>query len=304
MSESFVQPFVQPVPPAGGQPGAEPEVIDLTAIPEMTTLPEMSALSERTARPVARRFAGKVALVTGASRGIGLAIAERLVAEGARVCVTARKSEPLTSAVERLGGGETAVAVAGRADDPAHRAHAVRATLEAFGRIDVLVNNTGISPVYGAVGAADAGAAAKVFDVNVIAAMSWTEEARRLGLGSRDGAAIINVASIAGLRPAPGLGVYGASKAALIHVTAQLALELAPRIRVNAVAPAAVRSPVANAMYAGPVDELTRGYPLGRLGLPEDVAAAVAFLASDDASWITGQTLTLDGGSGLVGRVG
>jgi 3-oxoacyl-[acyl-carrier protein] reductase len=252
----------------------------------------------------AQRFAGKVAVVTGASRGIGLAIAARLVAEGARVCITARKPDPLADAVRELGGAEVAVGVAGRADDPDHRRDAVRTTLDTFGRVDVLVNNTGINPVYGPISGTDAGAAAKVFDVNVIAALSWTEEVRKLGLGSRSGAAIVNVASIAGLRPAPGIGVYGASKAALIHVTAQLALELAPQIRVNAVAPAVVKTRFAVALYEGREDAVTAGYPLGRLGDPQDVAAAVAFLASDDASWITGQTLTLDGGSSLVGGIG
>jgi NAD(P)-dependent dehydrogenase (short-subunit alcohol dehydrogenase family) len=251
-----------------------------------------------------KRFVGKVVIVTGASRGIGLAIASRLVAEGARVCVTARKPDPLAEAVTQLGGSEFAVAVAGRADDPEHRQNAVRTTIDTFGQVDILINNTGINPVYGPISRTDAGAAAKVFDVNVIAALSWTEEVRGLGLGSRPGAAIINVASIAGLRPSPGIGVYGASKAALIHVTAQLALELAPSIRVNAVAPAVVKTRFASALYEGREEQVTLGYPLGRLGAPEDVSAAVAFLASDDASWITGQTLTLDGGAGLLGGVG
>jgi NAD(P)-dependent dehydrogenase (short-subunit alcohol dehydrogenase family) len=253
---------------------------------------------------VGPRFRGRVAVVTGASRGIGLAVAARLVAEGARVCVTARKPDPLAAAVEELGGAEHAVGVAGRADDPEHREQAIRTTIDTFGRVDLLVNNTGINPVYGPVSGADVGAAAKTFDVNVIAALSWTEEVRRFGLGSRPGAAIVNVASIAGLRPSPGIGVYGASKAALIHVTAQLALELAPAIRVNAVAPAVVKTRFATALYEGRESEVAAGYPLGRLGHPEDVAAAVAFLASDDASWITGQTLTLDGGTGLSGGVG
>jgi NAD(P)-dependent dehydrogenase (short-subunit alcohol dehydrogenase family) len=252
----------------------------------------------------AQRFVGKVAVITGASRGIGLAIAARLVAEGARVCVTARKPDPLAEAVQQLGGAEFAVAVAGRADDAEHRETAVRTTLDTFGQVDILVNNTGINPVYGPLSGTDAAAAAKVFDVNVIAALSWTEEVRKLGLGARPGAAIVNVASIAGLHPAPGIGVYGASKAALIHVTAQLAVELAPQIRVNAVAPAVVKTRFATALYEGREEQVTAGYPLGRLGDPADVAAAVAFLASDDAAWITGQTLTLDGGSSLVGRGG
>jgi NAD(P)-dependent dehydrogenase (short-subunit alcohol dehydrogenase family) len=251
-----------------------------------------------------RRFEGKVAVVTGASRGIGLAIASRLVSEGAKVCVTARKSEALEAAVDLLGGPAFAVGVAGRADDAAHRENAIRATLDTFGQVDILVNNTGINPVYGPISGTDVGAAAKVFDVNVIAALSWTEEVRKLGLGSRPGAAIVNVASIAGLRPSPGIGVYGASKAALIHVTAQLALELAPQIRVNAVAPAVVKTRFATALYEGRERTVIESYPLGRLGHPDDVAAAVAFLASDDASWVTGQTLTLDGGVGLAGGVG
>ncbi len=247
---------------------------------------------------------GKVAIVTGASRGIGLAIAHRFVAEGARVCITARKQEPLTEAVAELGGHDHAVAVAGRADDANHRTDAVRTAAETFGSVDILINNTGINPVYGPVSGTDAGAAAKVFDVNVLSALAWTEQVRQFGLGTRPGAAIVNVASVAGLRPAPGIGVYGASKAALIHVTSQLALELAPVIRVNAVAPAVVKTRFATALYEGREAEVVKNYPMGRLGHPDDVAAAVAFLASDDASWITGQTLTLDGGAGLSGGVG
>jgi 3-oxoacyl-[acyl-carrier protein] reductase len=250
------------------------------------------------------RLLGKVAIVTGASRGIGLAIARRFVAEGATVCITARKQDALDAAVAELGGASHAVAVAGRADDAAHRTAAVKVAADTFGQVDLLINNTGINPVYGPVSRTDAGAAAKVFDVNVLSALAWTEQVREFGLGSRPGAAIVNVASVAGLRPAPGIGMYGASKAALIHVTAQLALELAPAIRVNAVAPAVVKTRFATALYEGREAEVVKQYPLGRLGHPDDVAAAVAFLASDDASWITGQTLTLDGGAGLFGGVG
>ena len=121
----------------------------------------------------AQRMAGKVAIVTGASRGIGLAIAHRLVAEGARVVITARKQEALTVAVEELGGTGLAVAVAGRADDAGHRTAAVQVAVQTFGQVDLLINNTGINPVYGPVSGTDAGAAAKVFDVNVMSALAW-----------------------------------------------------------------------------------------------------------------------------------
>jgi len=248
-----------------------------------------------------RRFAGRVALVTGASRGIGRAVAERLVAEGARVVITARTPEALQEAAARLGGPAVAIAVPGRADDPEHQWAAVQAALSAFGRLDVLVNNTGINPVAGPVTAVPAEALAKTFAVNVGAAIAWTARAVEAGLGQHPGAAIVNVASLAGLRPSPPIGVYGASKAALLHITVELALELAPRIRVNAVAPAVVRTKFAEMLYSGREEEVAKGYPLGRLGDPADVAAAVAFLAGDDAAWITGQTVTIDGGLTLQG---
>ncbi len=248
------------------------------------------------------RFTGQVALVTGASRGIGLAVAVRLVAEGARVCITARKPDPLAQAVADLGGEQVALGVAGRADDPQHRDEAVAATLAAYGRLDVLVNNTGINPVYGPALDVDPEAARKILDVNVLATLAWTRLARDAGMGA-SGGAVVNVSSVAGLRPAGGLGIYGASKAALIALTAQLAVELGPAIRVNAVAPAVVQTRFAEALYLGREEQVAAGYPLRRLGEPADVAAAVAFLASSDAAWITGQTLVVDGGLTLAGGV-
>jgi 3-oxoacyl-[acyl-carrier protein] reductase len=242
-----------------------------------------------------RDLHGKTALITGASRGIGLAVAQRLVDEGANVCLTARKPEALAEAVDRLGGAGRAIAVAGRADDPGHQAEAVARTLETFGSLDVLVNNAGVNPAYSRMLDLDSAAFRKVFEVNVIAALAWVREAHKAWLGEHGGA-VVNIASVAGLGPAAMIGAYAASKAALLQLTAQLAEELSPGIRVNAVAPAVVKTNFAAALYEGREEKVAAGYPLRRLGVPEDVAGAVAFLASADAAWMTGQTLVVDGG--------
>ncbi|MCR4514549.1 SDR family oxidoreductase [Aeromicrobium sp. 50.2.37] len=247
------------------------------------------------------RFDGKVAIVTGASRGIGLGIAQRLVDDGAQVLITARKADALEEAVATLGDGR-AMYVAGSGDDTAHQEEAVRTAIETFGRLDFLVNNTGINPVYGRMIDIDLEAAAKIFAVNVLSAVAWAQQAYGQWMGEHGGA-IVNVASVAGLKPAPMIGMYGASKAALIHVTEELAVELGPDIRVNAVAPAVVKTKFAKALYEGREDEVSAPYPLKRLGLPDDIAGVVGFLLSEDAAWLTGQTITADGGLLLGGGV-
>ncbi len=251
--------------------------------------------------PARRRFDGSVAIVTAASRGIGLGIAERLVADGAKVVITARKADALAEAAASLGEGNAAW-VAGHADDEAHQDETVAKALEEFGRIDMLVNNTGINPVYGRMVDVDLGAAEKIFRVNVLSAVAWTQKVYHAALKD-SGGAIVNIASIGGLKPAPNLGMYGASKAALIHVTQELALELGPDIRVNAVAPAVVKTKFAGALFEGREDEVAATYPLKRLGVPEDVGSVVAFLLSDDAAWVTGHTVVIDGGLILTGGV-
>lgn len=244
------------------------------------------------------RFEGKAAIVTGASRGIGLAIAQRIVDEGGRVCLTARKQEPLDRAVATLGA-DRAIAVAGKGDDAAHQESAVEATLEAFGRIDCLVNNAGINPVYGRLIDLDLAAARKIVEVNCLGALSWTQRAYH-GWMAEHGGSVVNVASVAGLGSSPGIGFYGASKAMLINMTRQLAVELGPAVRVNAVAPAVVKTDFAKALYAEGEEKAARAYPLKRLGEPADIGSAVAFLLSEDASWMTGELVVLDGGVTLT----
>ena len=245
---------------------------------------------------------GRTAIVTGASRGIGLAIAQRLIAEGARVVITARKPDGLAQAVAELGGSEHALGVAGRADDPEHQQDTVRQALEVFGSVDLLVNNTGISTSYGPLLEVSPEGARKMVEVSCLAALSWIRVAHREWLAEHGGA-VVNVSSAAGARPAPGIGFYGATKAMLSYLTAQLAVELGPDIRVNAVAPAVVKTAFAGVLYEGREEQVAAAYPLRRLGAPDDVAGAVAFLLSADASWITGQTLLIDGGLSVAGGI-
>lgn len=245
----------------------------------------------------AASLSGKSALVTGASRGIGLAIATELAARGAAVTITGRKPEALSAAADEIHTavpGAVVATVAGNTGDEAHRAEAVAAAVAAGG-IDILVNNTGINPVYGPLMDADLDGVRKLFDTNVVAALGYIQEAYRAGM-STGGGAIVNIASVAGLRSTGVIAAYGASKAALIRLTEELAWQLGPTIRVNAVAPGIVKTKFAAALVANGEDQAAAGYPMKRLGVPEDIASAVAFLVSDEASWITGETLRVDGG--------
>ncbi|MEU6811375.1 SDR family oxidoreductase [Streptomyces sp. NPDC046831] len=247
-------------------------------------------------------LSGKVALVTGASRGIGYGIAEALVARGDRVCITGRNEEALKEAVEKLGA-DRVIGVAGKAHDEAHQAETVERVMEAFGRVDHLVNNAGTNPVFGPIADLDLNVARKVFETNVISALGFAQ--RTWHAWQKDnGGAIVNIASVAGLAPSPFIGAYGVSKAAMINLTQQLAHEFAPKVRVNAIAPAVVKTKFAEALYEGREEEAAAAYPLGRLGVPSDIGGAAAFLTSEQSDWVTGQTLVVDGGIFLNAGVG
>ncbi|MGW7819711.1 SDR family oxidoreductase [Streptomyces puniciscabiei] len=247
-------------------------------------------------------LSGKVALVTGASRGIGYGVAEALVARGDRVCITGRNEDALKEAVEKLGS-DRVIGVAGKAHDLAHQAEAVERTMEAFGRLDFLVNNAGTNPVFGPIADLDLDVARKVFETNVISALGFAQKTWH-AWQKDNGGAIVNIASVAGLAPSPFIGAYGVSKAAMINLTQQLAHEFAPKVRVNAIAPAVVKTKFAQALYENREEEAAAAYPLGRLGVPSDIGGAAAFLTSTQSDWITGQTLVVDGGIFLNAGVG
>lgn len=249
---------------------------------------------------------GKVALVTGASKGIGKAIATTLALSGAKVMLASRKLDQLQAAAAEIAAAgaaagvdvDTEVFAANVGDLDAAQA-CVSATVERFGSVDILVNNAATNPYFGATLGVDSARYDKTFQVNLKGPLFWTQAVWEAGLKERPGV-IVNVASVGGLRAEGGLGVYNLTKAALIHLTRQLASELGPT-RVVGVAPGLVQTDFAAFLVDNFGDKLAAQLPLKRLGDPQDIANLVTFLVSDAASWITGETYVIDGGAGVRG---
>lgn len=259
-------------------------------------------------------YAGLTAIVTGGTRGIGHATALQLAASGANVVITGRKPETVVPAAEEL---QTAareqnpdagrvIGIAAHVADPEAAKKACSQAVEEFGRLDVLINNAGTNPAFGPVHKQSAEIMAKVFQINTIGPVIWTSAAIEAGLGksARNGGpagAVVNVSSIGALSMEDYIGVYNASKAALLHLTKQMARELAPRIRVNSISPGVVRTKLSEALWKENEDSTSTLIPAGRIGEPEDIADAIAFLAAPTSSWLTGENLVVDGGM-LVGN--
>ncbi|MEU4165497.1 SDR family oxidoreductase [Streptomyces sp. NPDC026665] len=235
---------------------------------------------------------GRAAVVTGASRGIGLAVAEALAGAGVRVCVSARDPDAVRRAAERVGG----IGLAGSVDDGTHLRELTDLTVRTFGRLDIVVNNAATNQPYGPLMDADPERWREAFAVNVEAPLRLVQCAWRAWMGEHGGS-VVNVCTEGAGHVGPQVGAYGTSKAALLHLTRQLAGELAPRVRVNSVSPGLVRTEMARFVWEGAEDRLGASLPLGRIGRPEDVADAVTWLVSDAADWITGADLLVDGGT-------
>ncbi|WP_351236933.1 SDR family oxidoreductase [Streptomyces sp. NPDC002133] len=249
---------------------------------------------------------GRAALVTGASRGIGLATAQALGEAGAMVCVTARDPEGVAAAVDRLAAtGIRAAGCAGSVADPAHLEACTQLAVREFGRLDILVNNAATNAPFGPLMDADPTAWRDAFTVNVEAPLRLSQLAWRAWMGEHGGA-VVNICTEGTHGVGPNVGAYGTSKAALLHLTRQLAGELAPGVRVNAVSPGLVRTEMARFVWEQAEERVARSLPLARIGEPEDVARAVLWLVSDAAEWVTGTDLVVDGGTRVraAGRAG
>lgn len=241
------------------------------------------------------RLDGKTALVTGGSRGIGKAIAKAFADSGADVMITSRKAESCEAAADEIG----CIWEAGHVGKPEDAERVVGACIERLGGVDILVNNAGTNPYAGPTIDVDVPRWDKTFEVNLTAPLVWSQLVWNRYMKENKGV-IINISSVGGMATNAHLGVYDITKAALIHLTKQLGAELAPQVRVNVICPGLIKTDFAKFLWEdGKGEEVAQIYPLKRLGEVEDIAAAATYLAAESGSWITGQSIVLDGG-GLV----
>ncbi len=238
---------------------------------------------------------GKTAIVTGASRGIGKAIAKSFVDAGAQVMLTSRKLDALQAAAKEMDG-ETDVFAANAGEIDQAQA-CIDATIKRFGKIDILVNNAATNPYYGETLGVDSARFDKTFQVNLKGPLFWSQAVWNASMQKNPGV-ILNIASVGGLRAEQGLGVYNLTKAAVIHLTSQLACELG-KTRVVGIAPGLVKTLFASVLIENVGDKLASALPTKRLGEPQDIANLALFLCSDLATWITGETYVIDGGAGV-----
>ena len=244
---------------------------------------------------------GKVAVVNGASRGIGEAIAKGLAACGAQLVLTSRRKESVQKvADEIIADGGKAVAMACHAGHLDEIAALFDFVQEEFGRLDILINNAATNPYYGPAAGLSSEAFDKTVEVNLKGPYFMTSKAVPL-MAASGGGSVVNVASIAALMPAPGQAVYAMTKAGLVSVTKAFAKEYGTQgIRVNAILPGVVETRFASALVEDPgIQKWLSRIPAGRAGQPEDMVAGVLYLASDQAAYTTGTTLIMDGGATL-----
>lgn len=244
---------------------------------------------------VDRNLEGRVALVTGASRGIGLAIAHRLVDAGASVVLSSRSPDHLDEALSSFADRTRVAAIAAHVGYRSAAERLVAETVDRFGALDILVNNAGTNPYFGPLVDIDDGLMQKTYEVNQASIVTHTSAAWHAWMRDHGGV-VLNIASVGGLVPETGIGWYNVTKAAVIHLTKQFAWELAPGVRVNAIAPGLVRTELARKLWEHE-DLVASHIPLHRIGEPDDIALLALTLVSDESSWITGQTVVVDGGT-------